>query len=256
MSKDTRGPRPGRVPPHLQEEVDARRERQRRRELLGPWYLRSPAVGVAAAVLGIIVGVIVGRATVADPVAAAADQASPLLADLQQAGVIWESGAPGVAPVRAGRDALEQGDAAPVTAGLPAWKDTYERLRSSVETAAVPPPADGVRRLAVDTLGDYLAALESLGAAAAVEGEARELMLAESDRQLAEAQRTAVVAIELYQALSGDESVIPEAPPTAPTLPQPEADAPGTAPNGEGQSPQPTATTDATATPTPAEGSP
>ncbi len=58
----TRGPRTGRIPPHIQERVDRKRSRAAARATRRPWYFR-PLLAVVLGLLLLAVGFVLGRLT-------------------------------------------------------------------------------------------------------------------------------------------------------------------------------------------------
>lgn len=256
MTNHTRGPRKGRVPPHIQDRVQEKRERRARRLAMGPWYRRPWAVAAFAAVLALIAGIVVGRLTAPDPVAAAVDEAESVIAIADQSEVVWQGGtAQGAPPVRTAVEELRAGSTDMVTQNLDLWIATYDQVIGQLETAPAPPAADGVRRLAIVSAELSKDAVETLGAAAAADGAARDLLLDEVERIRARAEQYDASARRLLALLKGeDEADVPQPAATMPSLPRPSAPAADSPPPTEEASPDtsPTPTgTDATSSPEP-----
>lgn len=257
MSNHTRGPRKGRVPPHIQDRVQEKRDRRARRLAMGPWYRRPLAIAGFAAVLALIAGIVVGRFTAPDPVADAVDEAESVIAIADQSEVIWQGGtAQGAPPVRTAVEELRAtGSTEMVERNLDLWIATYDRVIGQLETAPAPAVADGVRRLAIVSAELSKDAVETLGAAATAEGATRELLLDEVERIRARAEQYDASARRLLAQLKGeDEADIPQPAATMPSLPRPGAPAADSPPPTEDASPDtsPTAAgTDATPSPEP-----
>ncbi|HEX2028711.1 MAG TPA: hypothetical protein VHF25_12025, partial [Nitriliruptorales bacterium] len=172
----TRGPRPGRVPPHIQDRLEAKRQRAERLQLLGPWYRRNPFVAAVAAVVGLVAGVVIGRVTAPDPVAEAAEAAEGLQMRADAALAQWESGTPsGAPPVSQAVDQLRSGDAALVTQWLDSWLTGYDTAIRGLDGEDVPVAAAGVRDLLLAALELQRDATATLGAAATVDGAGRDV---------------------------------------------------------------------------------
>lgn len=225
MSNHTRGPRKGRVPPHIQERVERKRQRRAERLALGPWYRRPWFLITVAAVVALLAGIALGRFTAPDPVARAADEADDVIAILDQSEVIWQGGtAQGAPPVNAALDELRSaGTTTTIETALELWVTSYDRLIGQMETAGVPAAADGVRRLALASTQLSKDATETLGAAATVEGEARELLLDEVDRLRARAEQHDASARRLLAELRGEDADVPAPAASMPDLPRPTA---------------------------------
>lgn len=224
MTNHTRGPRKGRIPPHIQDRVERKRQKRAERIALGPWYRRRWAVATAAALVALVAGISIGRVTAPDPVAEAAVQAGDVLGVADQIEVIWQGGtAQGVPPVAAALDQLRgAGDASTVQASLDPWLTGYDRLIAQLETGGVAPAGDGVRRLTLAAAQLSRDAVETLGAAAATEGTARELLLDQVERLRARAQAHDASARRLLALLRGEEAAeVPAPEVTPPSLPRP-----------------------------------
>lgn len=229
MSPGTRGPKTGKVPPHVQGRLEAKHERRRRRELLGPWYRRNPFVAAVAALLALIGGIVLGRVTAPDPVGAALDEAELALTQADTVQVIWDIGTiQGGAPVEQALNQLEEGDPTLVETNLQDWVAAIDGVVSTLETTELDAPADGVRRLALTSAELALDAIETLGAAATVDGEARELLITEARRLKARSDGANTSARALLLQLQGSDQELPAEPSPGPTLPAPSAPA-GTA---------------------------
>lgn len=224
MSNHTRGPRKGRVPPHIQERVERKRQKRAERLALGPWYQRRWFLVTAAAVVALIVGLLLGRFTAPDPVARAADDADEVIAILDQSEVIWRGGtAQGALPVDNALDELRSaGTTDTIERSLDLWLTSYDGLIDRLENTELSAAADGVRRLALASTQLSKDATETLGAAATVDGEARELLLDEAERLRARAEQHDTAARQLHAELRGEEGVdVPAPVTTAPDLPRP-----------------------------------
>lgn len=257
MSNHTRGPRKGRVPPHIQDRVERKRQKRAERLALGPWYRRPWFLITVAAVVALLAGLALGRFTAPDPVAQAADEADEVIGILDQSEVIWQGGtAQGAPPVNAALDELRSaGNTATIEAALELWVTSYDRLIGQLETAGVPAAADGVRRLALASTQLSKDAAETLGAAATVEGQARELLLDEVDRLRARAEQYDASARRLLAELRGEDADVPAPAASMPDLPRPTAEPaespPDASPDAAGE-PSPDAdTTDGVTEPEP-----
>lgn len=250
MTNHTRGPQKGRVPPHIQDRVQEKREKRARRLAMGPWYRRRWAVATFAAILALIAGVVLGRFTAPDPVAAAVDEAEQAIAIADQAEVIWQGGtAQGAPPVSAAVSELRSaGNTDIVSRNLDLWIASYDRLIGQLETLGVPPAGDGVRRLALAAAQLSKDAVETLGAAATAEGRAQELLLDEVERLRARAEQYDASARSLLALLRGEDPAdVPAPAATMPTLPRPGAPAAESPPATGDPSPEVSPTADATA---------
>lgn len=260
MSNHTRGPRKGRVPPHIQDRVERKRQKRAERLAHGPWYRRRWFLLSTAAVVALVAGVALGRLTAPDPVSQAADRADEAIAILDQSEIVWLGGtAQGAPPVNSAVDELRTaGDTATIDAALDVWVTSYERLIGQLETLGVPPAADGVRRLALASAQLSKDATETLGAAATVEGGARELLLDEVDRLRARASQYDGSARRLLAELRGEEPDVPAPAASLPDLPRPGAPAPEsppaeeTPPDAGSPGPDPTADDTTAVEPSPA----
>ncbi len=224
MTTSTRGPGTGKVPPHIQDRLAAKRARAERRELLGPWYRRAPFVGVVAALIGLSAGIAIGRVTAPDPLAAAADELGSLALAVEQSAMIWESGLPtGERSVQSGLTTLRDGDPSVVTEHLDTWLRAYGQAIAALEAAEVSPAADGARQLFVAAAELSRDATETVGAAAAVDADAREVLLIEAERIRARAVTYADAGQRVLQRLQGEDLRSEPSPATAPELPRPAA---------------------------------
>lgn len=254
MSNHTRGPRKGRIPPHIQDRVERKREKRAERLALGPWYRRRWFLITSAAIVALLAGVVLGRVTAPDPVARAAEQAADeVIGILDQSEIIWQGGtAQGAPPVASAVDELRSaGNAATIQSTLDVWLTSYDRLIGQLETSGVPPAADGVRRLALASAQLSKDATETLGAAATADGATRELLLDEVERLRARAEQYDASARRLLAELRGDEGDgVPSPAASMPTLPRPSAPAaaspggaeqpsPGASPSVEATAPEP-----------------
>lgn len=232
MSNHTRGPRKGRVPPHIQERVERKREKRAERIALGPWYRRRWFLIPAVAAVALVAGIVLGRVTAPDPVGAAADEADEVMGILDRSEAIWRAGTPqGGLPVSNAVDELRaNGTTETIVRSLDGWLTAYDQVIGQLETAGVPPAADGVRRLALASAQLSKDATETLGAAAAADGAARDLLLDEVERIRARAEQHHASARRLLALLRGGE--LPDVDPagTLPDLPRPTAPAAETAP--------------------------
>lgn len=254
MSNDTRGPQKGRIPPHIKERVERKAQKRAERVALGPWYRRPWFLITIAAIVALIAGVTLGRFTAPDPVARAADEAAEVIGVLDQSEIIWQGGtAQGAPPVNAALDELRTaGDTATIETSLEVWVTSYERLIGQLETAGVPAAADGVRRLALASTQLSKDATETLGAAATVDGEARELLLDEVDRLRARAEQYDASARRHLAGLRDEDADVPAPAASMPDLPRPTAAPAESPPAAE----EPTPDVDPTADATEAEPSP
>lgn len=222
----TRGPRTGRVPPHIHDRLEAKRRRAARLELLGPWYRRNPFVATVAAVVGLVAGVMIGRLTAPDPVAEAAEAVEDLTLRAAAALAQWESGTPsGAPPVTQAVDQLRSGDSALVTRWLDTWLTGYDAAINALDGEDVPVAAAGVRDLLLAALELQRDATATLGAAATVDGAGRDVLLTETERLRARAGGYAADARRLSARLTGGDVADVPSPPPAPELPRPSAPA-------------------------------
>ncbi len=79
----TRGPRTGRIPPHIQERVDRKRARAAKRVTRRPWYAR-PLFAIVLGLLLLAIGFVLGRVTAPAPAQEAIQRAAPLLVPADQ----------------------------------------------------------------------------------------------------------------------------------------------------------------------------
>lgn len=248
MSNDTRGPRKGRIPPHIQDRVERKRQKRAERLALGPWYRRPWFLTTVATLVALVAGIVLGRVAAPDPlVAAAAAADEEVIGILDQSEVIWQGGtAQGAPPVDTAVEELRTaGTTATVERALDLWLTSYDRLIGQLETVGVPAAADGVRRLALVSAQLSRDAAETLGAAATAEGTARELLLDEVERLRARAEQYDASARRLLAELRGEDAAdVPAPAASMPTLPRPSAPAAAT-PGAEQPSPAPSPTAEA-----------
>lgn len=182
MSPETRGPRTGRVPPHLRDRLQEKQERERRRELDGPLARRWWAIA-GYVVVALLVGLAVGRGTASDPLAAVLpvlrDQVAP--AGFQADG-IWTLGVGGNPPVRDGLDQLAGGDPSLVRQSADAWLEAYDTAIADLRELTVPVAGEGVRSLFLDAARVSRDAVQVLARAAEEEGPLREVLITEARR--------------------------------------------------------------------------
>lgn len=79
----TRGPRTGRIPPHIQERVDRKRARTVARATRRPWYAR-PLFALVLGLLLLAIGFVLGRVTGPVPEQQAVQAAESLLESADQ----------------------------------------------------------------------------------------------------------------------------------------------------------------------------
>lgn len=251
MSPETRGPRTGRVPPHLRDKLEEKRERERRRELRGPLARRWWAIA-GYVVVALLVGVAAGRGTAPDPLAAAVpvvrDQVAPLG---NQADGIWTLGVGGNPPVSDGLAQLAGGDPSLVRENTEAWLQAYDTAIADLREVSVPAAGEGVRSLFLGAARVSRDAVEVLGRAAEEDGTLREVLITEARRLRTRSEgmlRAAQNALTRLEAeVSGEPA--PPGPDTVAPSPLPElratpapagSPAPGGQPGGGLEQPSPT----------------
>lgn len=240
MSSHTRGPQRGHVPPHVQDRLRAKRERAEARARRGPWYRRPSFVAPVTALVFVLIGLVVGNATSPDELAVPDDDVSALLFLSDQVDGVWVRGAGGTAPVEEGIAALEEGDPSVVEANLVTWGRSIDAIVQGYDSSVdVVPAAEGPRRLLVEAARMTREAIDTVGAAATLEGQARALTLDSARRLRLRAQQLDVDARELLQDRNPDfPVVIPDLATEVPTLPQPTPPPPSPEPT-EGAAPSP-----------------
>ncbi|MGH3442305.1 MAG: hypothetical protein ACRDUY_09755 [Nitriliruptorales bacterium] len=254
MSSHTRGPQRGHVPPHVRERLQAKRARAEARARRGPWYRRPTVVAPVTAVVFLLVGFGIGRATAPSELTVPTADAESLLFLSDQVELVWTSDQFGTPPVADALAALEGGDAAVVEENLDTWLQSLDAIAQGYDTSvAIVPAAEGPRLLFLEAAHVTREAVETLGAAATLEGEARALTLDTVRRLRLRAQELDRDARTLLRERTSDLTVvIPDVATEAPTLPRPTPAAP--APT-EGATPSPTPspadTTEATPEATP-----
>ncbi|MBW3663024.1 MAG: hypothetical protein KY469_07995 [Actinobacteria bacterium] len=215
---DTRGPRPGRVPPHVQERLFAKRERAERRAAAGPPWRGLPAI-LAYVVIAVLIGLGIGVGLASDsPNEAAAEVITEQVVPIANEGnAVWTVGTadrPAVAGL------VEQGtladDVTPIIDNHEAWSMAINDALTRLEAVEVPAEGAAVHALYLDALRLTSQAIEVLGAAAAHEGVARNELLVEASRLRAMAEAMLDQATRALVGLQGGD---PGAPPVAPILP-------------------------------------
>ncbi|MDP9021297.1 MAG: hypothetical protein M3N57_01060, partial [Actinomycetota bacterium] len=115
------------------------------------------------------------------------------------------------------------GDPSVVTEHLDTWLRAYGQAIAALEAAEVSPAADGARQLFVAAAELSRDATETVGAAAAVDADAREVLLIEAERIRARAVTYADAGQRVLQRLQGEDLRSEPSPATAPELPRPAA---------------------------------
>lgn len=257
MSSHTHGPQRGQVPPHVRERLDAKRARAEARARRGPWYRQPIFVAPVTALVFFLVGLGVGRATAPDELAIPPDDVESLLFLSDHVESVWSRGAPGgLPPVADGLDALADGDASVVEANLDPWVQSLDAAVQGYQTSVdVAEAAEGARLLLLESARLTQEAVETLGAAATLEGEARASTLDSVRRLRLRAQSLDRDARQLLRDRNDETTVvIPDVATEAPTLPRPTPPAPEPTPEpteGAAASPTPTDSDTIGATPEP-----
>lgn len=211
---DTRGPRPGKVPPHVQDRLAEKRERAEKRAAAGPAWRRTPAI-VAYAVIAALIGLGIGASLYGgSPNEAAAEVITAEVVPLaNEANAIWTVGTaerPAVADV-VGQATLVD-EVTPIIDNHAAWLAAIDDVSGRLEAVAVPGEATGILSLYLDAVHLTRQAIEVLGAAAAHEGVARNELLTEAGRLRAMAETVLDQATRALVGLQGGEAGAPSAP--------------------------------------------
>ncbi len=223
---DTRGPRPGKVPPHVKqriEEQQARRERRsaRMQQLRTPMY-------VGAALLLLLIGFGIGRAT-EQPFASVAEEVrAELLPLANQADALWRNGLADKPAVIDAIDALNLvDDTSDIDAYYDVWLADLDAILVELRTADVAPEAYPLVEMLAHAVEMNRHAIVVLGAAVAHEGSARAELLAEVLNVRVQAQQIADAARNALSAWETGQTAVPVGIPQPPPLTRPDADPPG-----------------------------
>ena len=215
---DTRGPRPGKVPPHVQGRLAEKRERAERRIAAGPPWRRLPAIAVYV-VIALLIGLGIGVALAGgSPNEAAAEVITQQVVPIANEGnAVWTVGTSERAAVAGFLEQVSLGqDVTPIVENHEAWSSAITDVLTRLEAVEVPAEGAGVHALYLDAVRLTGQAIEVLGAAAAHEGVARNELLVEAARLRAMSES---VLDQATRALVGLQGGDPGAPPLAPVLP-------------------------------------
>lgn len=244
MTSDTRGPQPGKVPPHVRERLERKRAQAEERRRKGPPYRRWWAIAayVAAALL---IGLGAGLSLRPDPLADALDVVrGEVLPVGFQADSAWTLGTGGNPAISEGLTSLTtQNDPAVVQQNSQAWLDAYdEAVTTLTGLRDLPAPAAAITGLLSQFVQTSRDAVEVLAVAADEEGDLRATLLTEVRRLRGRAQallqeaRAAVRRLEVEvlgePVTPGPDTVVP--PSQEPLRPTPApSPAAGATPDGE-----------------------
>lgn len=211
---DTRGPRPGKVPPHVQDRLAEKRQRAERRAAAGPAWRRTPAI-VTYVVIAVLVGLGIGASLFGgSPNEEAAEVITAQIVPLaNEANAVWTVGTaerPAVAEF-VGQATLSD-DVSAIVANHDSWLAAVDDVTGRLEGVAVPAEAAGVHALYLDSVHLTRQAIEVLGAAAAHEGVARNELLTEAQRLRAMSETVLDQATRALVGLQGGDAGLPSAP--------------------------------------------
>lgn len=222
---DTRGPKTGKVPPHVKQRLD---EKQARREQRSARMerLRIPMY-VGGALILLLIGFGIGRATEQPFGALAEDVRAELLPLANQADALWRNGLADKPAVIDAVDALNQAGATDdIDAFYDVWLADLDAILVELRTADVGTEAYPIVELLAHSVEMNRHAIVVLGAAAAHEGSARAELLAEVLNVRVQAQRAADAARSALSAWETGRTTVPVGVPEPPPLTRPDADPP------------------------------
>jgi len=218
---DTRGPAPGKVPPHVRDRLEDKRRKAALRAQRGAPWQRPPALA-AAAVLVLLIGLAIGLGLSADPSQAAADQiAREVLPLANQAEAVFRVGVAGGGSIAEAAQALElSSDTSLIEDNLQAWTDEHQRLLDEFDAVEVDPLAQPLLGLFRASVRAQFDAVVLMGAAAAHDGAARAEFLRAAVREIGRSRELLRDARLALAELGGPETPAVEVP-TVPGLTRP-----------------------------------